>query len=247
MSTTLTDGTQRTVVVTGVTSGIGEALAARLAGRFRVLGIGRSEERLAAGARRHGFVPITCDLARPDERQQAIAEIVGHCEGRGGRLAALVNNAAECVYQTPTGLDEGAWHHLMQVNLLAAVHLVAGLAARLQGGRLVNVSSVVTRHLPAARFGPYAVSKAALEEWTRAVRLELAPHDVGVTLVAPGLVDTPIYGKVAGAEALQARMREQVPVWLGAADVAEAVAWILEQPARVVVAELVLLPRGQAR
>ncbi len=232
-----------TVVVTGVTSGIGAALATRLAGRWQVIGVGRGEERMATAARSAGFTPVVADLASPEQRDRAVADILRS----GDRIDALVNNAAECVYELPCKLDDEGWLHLMQVNLLAAVQLTAGLKQRLEGGRVVNVSSIVTRFLAAPRFGPYAVSKAALEEWTRALRLELAAQHTGVTLIAPGLCDTPIYDKVSGFDGARQKLREQVPMWLGAGDVAEAVVWALEQPPHVVVSELALVPRGQAR
>jgi NAD(P)-dependent dehydrogenase (short-subunit alcohol dehydrogenase family) len=235
---------QRVAVVTGVTSGIGEALARKLSATWKVIGVGRGGERVAQAARAGGFVPVVADLADAAERGRAVAEILS---ATGGRVDAQVNNAAECVFELPSALGDAEWLHLLQVNLLAAVQLTAGLKPRLEGGRVVNVSSVVTRFLAAARFGPYAVSKAALEEWTRALRLELAAQGTGVTLVAPGLVDTPIYDKVAGFEGPRAKLREQVPMWLSAGDVADAVVWTLEQPGHVVVSELALLPRGQAR
>jgi NAD(P)-dependent dehydrogenase (short-subunit alcohol dehydrogenase family) len=235
---------ERVAVVTGVTSGIGEALARKLAAGWKVIGVGRGAERVAAAARAGGFHGVVADLAEREQRTRAVAEILALA---GGRVDALVNNAAECVYESPTALDDDAWLHLMQVNLLAAVQLTAGLKPRLEGGRIVNVSSIVTRFLAAPRFGPYAVSKAALEEWTRALRLELAAQRTGVTLVAPGLVDTPIYDKVSGFDGARQKLREQVPMWLGAGDVADAVVWALEQPPHVVVSELALVPRGQAR
>ena len=234
----------RTAVVTGVTSGIGEALAGRLVRTgWRVVGVGRGEARMHAAARAAGWTPVVADLAVPAERTRAVAEIARAAD----RVDALVNNAAECVYELPTALGDEAWTHLVQVNLLAAVQLTAGLKDRLAGGRVVNVSSVVTRFLPAPRFGPYAVSKAALDEWTRALRLELAAQGTGVTLVAPGLVDTPIYDKVQGFEATRGKLRDAVPAWLSADDVAGVVAWTLEQPPHVVVTELQVTPRGQPR
>jgi 3-hydroxy acid dehydrogenase / malonic semialdehyde reductase len=232
-----------TVVITGVTSGIGAALVERLAGRWKVVGVGRGEERMAQAARTAGFQPVVADLARPEERARALAEIARRVD----HVDALVNNAAQCVYELPTSLDDEAWHHLLEVNLLAAIQLTAALKPRLEGGRVINVSSVTTRFLPAAKFGPYAISKAALEEWTKALRLELATQRTGVTLIAPGLVDTPIYDKVSGFEGVRQKLREQVPTWLSAGDVADAIAWTLEQPEHVVVSELSLLPRGQAR
>jgi NAD(P)-dependent dehydrogenase (short-subunit alcohol dehydrogenase family) len=235
---------ERVAVVTGVTSGIGEALARKLAASWKVIGVGRGEGRMAAAAQAGGFHAVVADLAKPEQRAHAVEQILATA---GGRVDALVNNAAECVYELPSALGDAAWLHMIEVNLLAAVQLTAGLKPRLEGGRVVNVSSIVTRFLAAPRFGPYAVSKAALEEWTRALRLELAPQRTGVTLVAPGLVDTPIYDKVSGFDSARQKLREQVPMWLGAADVADAVVWALEQPPHVVVSELALVPRGQAR
>ncbi len=66
-----------------------------------------------------------------------------------------------------------------------------------------------------------------------------------MSLLVPGLVDTPIYGKVDGFDRAEERLRKALPKWLTAEDVAEAAAWMLSRPARVVAAELVLLPRGQ--
>ena len=254
----------RVAVVTGVTSGIGAALARRLAASgYTVVGLARDEGRLAAvaaecaalrdasaGARPSAaaaappFVPVRVDLAVPADRARALADVAARFDA----LDVLVNDAAEVVYELPSALAPAAWQRLLDVNLLAGIELVHGLLPRLtRGGHIVNVSSVTARFLPAARFGPYAVTKAALEEWTRALRLEVDPRGIKVTLVAPGLVDTPIYDKVQGFEEARARIRTQVTTWLAADDVAEAVVWALERPPHVVVGELVLLPAGQAR
>jgi NAD(P)-dependent dehydrogenase (short-subunit alcohol dehydrogenase family) len=231
-------------VVTGVTSGIGKALCASLASAgWQIFGIGRDEARMHAAAKECGFVPIVADLAEGPAVAAAAAEIARRSE----RLDALVNNAAFCVYDSPLGLDDARWQQLLDVNVLAAIRLTSALAPRLAGGRIVNVSSVVTEFLPAAKFGPYAVSKAALDQWTAALRLELAGQGTHVSLVSPGLVDTPIYDKVDGFAATLKKLRETVPVWLSAADVAAAIRYTLELPPHLGVAELTLLPRGQAR
>ena len=111
----------------------------------------------------------------------------------------------------------------------------------------MNVSSVVARHLPSAKFAPYAASKAALDCLSEALRLELHPRGIHVSRIAPGLVDTPIYDKVDGFERAREKIREQVPTWLSAADVAEAIVWMASRPAHLVVSELSLLPSAQAR
>ena len=133
--------------------------------------------------------------------------------------------------------------------MLAGLDLVRTLAPRLTpgAGHVVLLSSVTARFLPNVRFSPYALTKVAVEQLTTALRLELDPLGHRVTLITPGLVDTPIYDKVTGFAATRARISEQVPTWLAPDDVADAIVWSLTRPAHVVVADLVLMPRGQAR
>jgi len=235
----------RTVFITGVTSGIGRALTERLIrSGARVLGVGRDAARLAAAAEGWGerFTPVLADLASPADRLRCVDV------AREAGVDALVNNAGACVYAAPTAFPLEDWRTLLEVNLLAAVELCAVVGGGMKaGGQIINVSSVTARHVAHPRFGPYAVTKAALEHFTDALRLELSPRGIAVCLLVPGLVDTPIYQKVEGFERAEARLREALPEWLTPQDVAESAAWMLCQPPHVVISELVILPRGQAR
>jgi serine 3-dehydrogenase len=226
-----------------VTSGIGAALARRIAeAGGLVVGLGRDVAKL--GPATESFVPVVADLAEPEEVARAGDEILR----RLGRVDALVNNAAECVYETPLGFPPARWRSLLQVNLLAVIELTQRLTARMgPGAHVVNVSSVTARFLPNERFAPYALTKAALESWHAALRLELEPMRIKTTLIAPGLVDTPIYDKVQGFEKAREKIREKLPRWLDANDVAAAILWALECPEHVVVGEMTLYPLGQAR
>jgi len=232
-------------LVTGVTSGIGAAtVRALLAQEMRVLGVGRDAARLAQASQDFGvnFRPLCVDLAEPEARRRAFAELPEE------PVQLLVNNAAECVYDSPQQLPPARLSRLFEVNVTAALELVQVVARRMQpGAQIVNLTSVVARHLPAAKFAPYAASKAALDCLSEALRLELHPRGVHVSTVAPGLVDTPIYDKVSGFDRVRTKLEEQVPVWLSAADVAEAIVWVATRPAHLVVSDLCLLPSAQAR
>lgn len=232
-------------LVTGVTSGIGAAtVRALLARGMRVLGVGRDAQRLAAAERELGsnFTPILLDLADPAARRRVLAELPAE------PVQLLVNNAAECVYESPQTLAAERLSRLFEINVTAALEVVQGVAAKMQpGAQIVNLSSVVARHLPNAKFAPYAATKAALDCLSEALRLELHPRGILVTSVILGLVDTPIYDKVDGFQRAKQKIKEQMPVWLGAADVADAVVWIATRPAHLVVSELSLLPSAQAR
>ncbi len=167
---------------------------------------------------------------------------------RAPRVDVIVNNAAEVVYVPPLALDPERFDALWEVNTRAAMDLIHGLAPKLgPEAQVVNIGSVTGRHLAHPRFAPYALTKAALEHFTEAVRLELAPRGIRVSLVVPGLVDTPIYDKVEGFDAARAALTKQIPKWLSPEDVADSICWLLTRPASVTVSELTLLPRFQAR
>jgi NADP-dependent 3-hydroxy acid dehydrogenase YdfG len=238
---------EKCAVVTGVTSGIGEAITARLldAGAS-VVGIARDDAKLSNMKERWGdrFDPVAVDLASPAARGEALARV----KALAPRVDVVVSNAAECVYEAPLGFAVDALRRLLEVNVLAGIELVQALAgAMTAGGHIVQLSSVTARHLPAARFGPYAMTKRTIESFVEAARLELHPRGIKVSLVVPGLVATPIYDKVQGFEKARAKINEQVKRWLDADDVADAVLWMLTRPAHVAVTEVVLMPREQAR
>jgi NADP-dependent 3-hydroxy acid dehydrogenase YdfG len=234
-------------VVTGATSGIGAAVARRLCAEgATVVGIGRRSEALAAQTvQAEGrFIPVCADLADPAARVIALAEIME----RAPRIDLLINNAGEAAYASPLELGAAGWHALFELNLHAAIELAVGLAPRIApGGHLINVSSVTARFAPNARFAAYAATKAALDHATEALRLELDPLGIHVTAIAPGLVDTPLYDKVAGFAATRDKIARQVPRWLSATDVADAILWVATRPAHIVIAELVVMPLGQGR
>lgn len=232
-------------LVTGVTSGIGAAtVRALLAQGMRVIGIGRDAARLVTAARELGanFRSLLADLAAPEARRRAFAELGEE------PLQLLVNNAAECVYESPLALSAERLSRLFEINVSAALELTQHAARGMSAGsQIINVSSVVARHLPSAKFAPYAATKTALDCLSEALRLELHPRGIQVSTVSPGLVDTPIYDKVEGFERARQKIREQVPTWLRAEDVADAIVWMATRPANVVVADISILPGSQTR
>jgi NAD(P)-dependent dehydrogenase (short-subunit alcohol dehydrogenase family) len=235
-------------LVTGVTSGIGAAtVRALLAEGMRVIGVARDAERLETAARGFGaeFRPILADLAVPEARQKAFAELAKSAQEP---VRLLVNNAAECLYESPLDVPAARLSRLFEINVTAALELTQHMALRMSpASHIINVSSVVAQHLPAAKFAPYAATKSALDCLSEALRLELHPRGIHVSTVSPGLVDTPIYDKVEGFERARRKLREQVPAWLTAEDVADAIVWIASRPPHLVVSQLSLLPSAQAR
>jgi short-subunit dehydrogenase len=183
----------RAAVVTGASSGIGEATVRRLADDgWRVLAIARREDRLRALAYAHeGVEPLAVDLT-DDDAPQRVRRAVG--EGLGA-LHLLVNNAG-MARRAPFGDGErGGYENVrqtMKINFEAPVRLTEALLPVLRESApssIVNIGSVSSR-IALPRAGAYAASKFAVAGWTDALRSEEAEHGVHVGLVLPGFVRT---------------------------------------------------------
>jgi NADP-dependent 3-hydroxy acid dehydrogenase YdfG len=237
----------KTAVVTGVTSGIGRATAAQLlAAGARVVGVARNAGKLGELSAEFGerFSSLVVDLAVPAERARGCAVLAE----QSSEIDILISNAAECVYESSLTLAPSALSRLFETNVLACIELCQALVPRMrEGSHLVQLSSVVTEFMPNARFGPYAASKAAIEQFVNALRLELHPRRIHVSLVRPGLVDTPIYDNVPNFDGTRRKLAEQVSTWLTAEDVADTICWLLQRPPHAVISEITILPAEQAR
>lgn len=189
---------ERTVLVTGCSSGIGAATAAHLSDRgWRVIATARSESDLHA-LENEGFETISLDLA--DE--VSVASCAGKTLelGREG-LGGIVNNAGFAQPGAVEDLGRDALRRQFEVNVLGLQDLTNRLVPtfREQGwGRIVNVSSVYGR-IVAPLVGAYCASKHALEALSDALRMELWSSGVGVSLIEPGAIITDFRRNAAAA------------------------------------------------
>jgi NAD(P)-dependent dehydrogenase (short-subunit alcohol dehydrogenase family) len=180
----------RLAVVTGASRGIGEAVARRLAaGGWRVLGSVRREddaERLRAA----GILPVVADVTDAGDVRR-LAAAAG--DAGAGRVEALVNNAGITGGGPLEGAGEGA-RAVVETNLVGPMLVTAELLPMLRAapGRIVNIGSS-SAVLATPFLAAYAASKAGLEVWSIALRRELAPFGVGVTLLRVGPVRTAIW------------------------------------------------------
>jgi NAD(P)-dependent dehydrogenase (short-subunit alcohol dehydrogenase family) len=193
----------RCVVVTGASSGIGEACALRLAGAgWRVL----AGMRAAADGdrlRERGLEPVTLDVTDA-------ASIVAAAERLGdGGLHGLVNNAGIAVSMPLEFLPLDELRRQLEVNLVGQLAVTQAFLPCLRRvrGRIVNIGSIAGRSsLPF--LGAYAASKHALEAVTDALRVELRPFGIDVAIVEPASIATPIWTK--GGENVQ-RLLQGLP------------------------------------
>ena len=197
------------VVITGASTGIGEACALHLAGLgFRVFAGVRKEADAAAlrGKAMGRIAPLSLDVTDPAALGRAAAEVAG-AVGDGG-LAGLVNNAGIAVAAPLEFLPLDEFRRQLEVNVtgqLAATQAFLPLLRRGRG-RIVNMSSIAGR-IAGPMIGPYHASKFALEALSDALRLELRPWGLHVAVIEPGTIATPIWAKSgAAAEALLAAL-----------------------------------------
>jgi NAD(P)-dependent dehydrogenase (short-subunit alcohol dehydrogenase family) len=194
----MADDSQKTLVLTGASRGIGHATVKRFsAGGWRVLTCSR-----------HAFDPrcpwpggednhIQIDLADPNHTIAAISTIR---EKLDGKLHALVNNAgispkgADGARLSTLDTDLRTWGHVFHVNFFASVVLARGLMDELSAakGAVVNVTSIAGARVHPFAGAAYATSKAALAALTREMAHDFGPLGVRVNAIAPGEVETSI-------------------------------------------------------
>ncbi|MBX3445957.1 MAG: SDR family oxidoreductase [Parvibaculaceae bacterium] len=193
----------KSVVVTGVSTGIGNAAARVLAKKgFRVFGSVRKEADAAALKKDLGerFVPLVFDVTDEAGIARAAAEVRAALGGE--KLAGLVNNAGIAVSGPLIDLDPDEFRKQMEVNVTGPFLVTQAFAPLLgtdralkgEPGRIVNISSVAgIRAMPF--LGPYAASKFALEGFSEALRRELMMFGIDVVVIGPGPVKTAIWDK----------------------------------------------------
>ena len=196
--------TAKSVLITGASTGIGEACARFLDEReFRVFAGVRSQaaaDRLRGGAS-ETLTPVMLDVVDPDSIDHALA-VVGDAVGASG-LSGLVNNAGIGVVGGPLEFTSPeALRRQFEVNVFGQVCVTQRFLSLLRVGigRIVNMGSMAG--LWAAPFlGPYSMSKYAVEAYSDSLRRELHPWDVGVSCVEPGAIATPIWEKALDSAA----------------------------------------------
>ena len=198
-----------TVVITGASTGIGQATAVRLAraGFVVLAGVRREEDGAALRAQDAGIEPVLVDVT--DAGQIAgLAQRVG-----GAPLAGLVNNAGIAVAGPLEGIPLDLVRRQYEVNVFGLLAVTQALleSIRTGQGRIVNIGSIGGR-INTPFVGPYSSSKAAVRSLSASLRRELRPWDLHVALVEPGALDTPIWrkgeqGAQATIDALPDRVR----------------------------------------
>ncbi|PTN45276.1 oxidoreductase [Achromobacter xylosoxidans] len=234
------------VIITGASSGIGLATAGLFSAHGHpLLLLARRLEKMQALN-----LPDTLALSVDVTDRAALAAAVQEGEARFGPADALINNAGVMLLGDITRQDPDQWDRMLDVNVkgvLNGVHAVAAGMVQRKRGSIINISSVAGRKTFPNHVA-YVGTKFAVHGLSENLREELSAHNVRVTTIAPGAVETELLGHTTdadiktGYEAWKAEMGGKV---LADEDVANAIHYAYAQPDGVCVREIVLAATRQ--
>jgi 17beta-estradiol 17-dehydrogenase / 3beta-hydroxysteroid 3-dehydrogenase len=237
-------------VVTGASSGIGFAVARRLASEGYDLAIcARNEAALAESAQTLRRQDIDVLAQRVDLRDEAqILSFFEAINSRWGRLDVLVNNAGLGHKESLAAGSTEAWREMLEVNVLAlciCTREALNIMRPADSGHILHISSLSGHRVPAIT-GLYSATKFAVRSLGETLRRELRAmnSNIRVTALSPGIVETEFAEKYHQSAQKARETYGQFPV-LQAVDVANAVAYAIAQPTHVEVNDILLRPTQQ--
>ena len=239
----------RVAIVTGGARGIGAAITRRLSrdGAKLVIGYSRNEEQArqqVAELTQTGGQAIAEQADVSDEAQ--LERLFARTLETFGRLDILVNNAGISGFRELEATDAAFYEEMFNVNVRGPL-LAMRLAARhigAEGGRIVNISSSITRS-PTAQWAVYSASKAALEMMTACIGMELGPRGITVNAVAPGVTETEMLQQVIPPYVQQQMANSTALRRLGQPDdIADVVAFLCSEEARWITGQTLIANGG---
>jgi 3-hydroxy acid dehydrogenase / malonic semialdehyde reductase len=241
---------KRTVLITGATSGIGEATARLLSkSKYTLILCGRREERL--NKLKHELSAFTevvasaFDVRNLDDVNSALEAL----PSKWKNVDILINNAGNAHGFDPiqTG-DIADWESMIDINVKGLLYVsrkvIPWMTAR-GSGHVINIGSIAGKEVY-PKGNVYCASKFAVDALTQGIRMDLNPYGIKVTGIHPGLVETE-FSKVRfkGDEEKASAVYKGL-VALKASDIADIILYVLEAPPHVVLADITVFPTAQA-
>jgi NADP-dependent 3-hydroxy acid dehydrogenase YdfG len=235
---------EKVIVITGASSGIGEATARLLAGNGArvVLGARRTDrlEALATEIRAAGGVAdvLPLDVTRMDSMQSFIDFAVE----LHGRVDVLINNAGVMPLSKLDALKIDEWNQMIDVNIRGVLHGIAAALPLMQqqrAGQIINIASIGA-YAVSPTAAVYCATKYAVRAISEGLRQEVG-GDIRVTVIAPGVTESELAEGISD-EGGRAEMREFRKIAIPAMAIARAIAYAIDQPADVDVSELIVRP-----
>lgn len=233
-------------LITGATSGIGEATAKLLTKSYRLIICGRRKERLDSLAEDlEECYPLSFDV----KDREAVFSAINGLPTDWSSVDVLINNAGNAHGLDPIqsgNVDD--WDAMIDINVKGLLYvskaIMSGMVER-KKGHIINISSIAGLEVY-PNGNVYCASKHSVDALTKGMRLDLNPYGIKVTSIDPGLVETEFsLVRFKGDEARASKVYQNYQP-LKAHDVAETIEFVLNRPAHVVIGDLLLLPTAQA-
>jgi 3-hydroxy acid dehydrogenase / malonic semialdehyde reductase len=242
---------QKTVLITGASSGIGYATALYLATQgFSIIACGRRKERLDELAVRCTAMGAKCYPLLFDVRDQhAVATAIGSLPENWQHIDVLINNAGNA--HGLSAIQDGNiedWNAMIDINVKGLLHvshaIIPGMVDR-KKGHIVNIGSIAGKEVyPNGNI--YCASKFAVDAINQGMRMDLHSHNIRVSAINPGLVETEFSEVRFKGDKDRAAKVYQGYQPLQAQDIAELIHFIITRPAHVNIADTLVLPTDQA-
>ena len=239
----------KVVIITGASSGMGEAAAKHLSalGAIVVLGARRLDriEKLAEEIRNKGgqALAIAVDVTHRDK----VKTLVDSAVEQFGRVDVLLNNAGIMPLSPMERLNEDEWDKMIDVNIKGVLNGIAAVLPYMKeqkSGQIINTSSVAG-HKVFNGSAVYSATKYAVRALTEGLRMELKPYNIRTTIVCPGAVKTELLEHITEADIQQANKDYVGAVGISPDSFARVVAFAISQPEEVDINEIIFRPTSQ--
>ncbi|MEC4722666.1 SDR family oxidoreductase [Noviherbaspirillum sp. CPCC 100848] len=234
----------KVILITGASSGIGEATARHLAARGAhvVLGARRTDRlealageiRAAGGSAQYRSLDVTS--------LEDMQEFVAFARRAHGRVDVILNNAGVMPLSKLDALKIDEWNRMIDVNIRGVLHGIAAALPLMQAqrsGQIINMASIGA-HAVSPTAAVYCATKYAVRAISEGLRQEVG-EDIRVTVISPGVTESELADSISDEQG-RAEMREFRKIAIGSSAIARAVAYAIEQPADVDVSEIIVRP-----
>lgn len=237
----------KVVVITGASSGLGEATARALAGKGARLVLGaRRLERLQALADELALgsdAAVLTDVANIEQ----VRRLVDHAAQRYGRVDVMLNNAGIMPQAPLERLRVDEWDRMIDVNVKGVLYGIAAALPhmiRQKSGHIINVSSVAGYKVRGGGV-VYSATKHAVRVISEGLRQEVKPHNIRTTIISPGAVDTELPNSISEADIAAGTKQFYAAQAIPADSFARCVVFAMEQPEDVDINEILYRPTAQ--
>lgn len=244
--------TNKTALITGASAGFGKATAELFASKgWDLIICGRRKVRLDVLERQVkekfgvDVISLSFDIRNNEEVKKAIASLTGKWKS----IDLLVNNAG--LASGLSSIQEGTtddWEQMIDTNvkgLLYMTRCVSPLMVERKQGHIINIGSIAGKEVY-ANGNVYCATKHAVDALTKAMRIDLLPHNIRVTQIAPGMAETEFaIVRFKGDDERAKNVYKGIEP-LRAEDIAETIWWVANRPAHVNINDIVIMPTAQA-